>query len=190
MTFSPRENPLRWRPATFLGQFRVGGRDRVDCTLTPCVESVRFVNKRLDTLTIQDVLDALLNAAEESGDAIRIETGLAFLDKRSRHFPDVVVKLNQIDEHWPQHVQEQVLLVLLKLGVQAIDDLLALAFGPKLALEHRLEARNSVLECSIAVSTGDKSTDIAADGDQGALRIRSLATIPRRCRSSHRQTRV
>ena len=56
---------------------------------------------------------------------------------RRHHLAHVVVKLNQIDEDRPLDFEQEVLLVVLELGVQAVDDALAVGLGAELALEDR-----------------------------------------------------
>ena len=57
------------------------------------------------------------------------------------HLADVVVKLDQVDENWPLNLQQEILLVVLELGMQTIDDSLAVGLGAKLALESRIARR-------------------------------------------------
>ncbi|HMB08632.1 MAG TPA: hypothetical protein VKP69_33490 [Isosphaeraceae bacterium] len=46
---------------------------------------------------------------------------------------------NRVHEHRAEHVDEQVLLVLMQLGIEPIDDLLARLLGADLALEESLQ---------------------------------------------------
>ena len=99
------------------------------------VEGVARGPVRLDALAVEDVLDPLLEPGEQVSQPPRVlGVGLG-LDELA----DVVVQLDQVDEHRPEHLEDQVLLVLLKFGVEAIDHLLAGGLGADLALEVRLE---------------------------------------------------
>ncbi len=116
----------------------VGGHGRYRA-LAAGVEVVTLVLERLDSLAIKRVLDRganRLQRAAQGGRAIRLVCRLG-LD----HLADVVVKLDQVDEDRPLYLQQQVLLVLLELGVQSIDDPLAGCLGADLAIEKRLQAR-------------------------------------------------
>ncbi len=49
------------------------------------------------------------------------------------------MELDQVDEDRPEDAEEQALLVLLQLGVEPVDDLLAGGLGADLAVEQRLQ---------------------------------------------------
>ena len=93
------------------------------------------------------------------------------------HLAHVVVKLNQIDEDRPLDFQQQVLLVVLQLGVQAVDHSLAAGLGAKLALEGRSQGVDSPAEVFAQLGKGvDATSGSLGDGEPGSRRPRPASS--------------
>lgn len=119
----------------------VDGWNGGDGALAAGVEGVVFDVEGLDALAIEDVFDALLKALEKRAEVI------GFASRGSEgHFADVVVELDQVDEDGAEGVQKEVLLVLLKLGMEAVDDLFARGLGANFAFEEVLKVVEAAIE--------------------------------------------
>ena len=130
---------MRSRAAIVLLSAGIVRRRRGDRALPARVERVALDRERLDPLAVEDVFDRRLDRFEHAADgggalgvAIARRPGLD-------HLADVVVELDQVDENRPLDLQQQVLLVFLKLGMQPVDHPLAGRLGARLALQDRLE---------------------------------------------------
>ena len=113
------------------------GRDRA---LFAGIELRSFQAEWLDPLAVEDVFDGGLDRFENAAD-VAVALGIGDF-RRSRgvdHLADVVVKLDQVDEDRALNLQQEILLVVLKLGVETIDDPLARGLGAELAFERRLQ---------------------------------------------------
>ena len=79
------------------------------------------------------------------------------------------MELDQVDEDRPLNLEQEVLLVLLELGVQAVDDALSRRLGADLALEAGLEDGDALL---------DQATQLADRRDDASGRFRPWV-VPR-----------
>ena len=131
MSLSPEQNPLRSRAATVLFERRVVGRLGRDRALLARIELVPVQTKWLDSLAVKNVFDGGLDRFENAADS-RPWISLEVRAARSLgidHLADVVVELDQVDEDRPLDLEQEILLVVLELGMQPIDDPLARGLG-------------------------------------------------------------
>ena len=86
------------------------------------------------------------------------------------HLADVVVKLDQVDEDRPLDLEQEVLLVLLKLGVQAVDDPLRVdsARTSRSKLAWRNESRSSTSRPSWLIAAMIRAGDSTRGGSASA----------------------
>ena len=89
------------------------------------------------------------------------------------HLADVVVKLDQIDEDRPLDLQQQVLFVLLKLGVQAVDHPLAGCFGAVPARITSCKESSRPSSCSPRLFTA-----FSKSSDSPAASAKLVPTVP------------
>ena len=147
MSFSPAAKPLRIRAATGLFSAGIVGRRSRNRALSVRVKLARFERERLDALPIEDVLDGRLNRFErDRGTSAYAAASGSAGARAADHLAHIVVKLNQVDEDRPLNFQQQVLLVVLELGMQPVDDPFAAGLAAKLAVEGRSQCVDSLAQ--------------------------------------------
>ncbi len=93
----------------------------------------------LDTLAVEDILNRGLNRFENSANVRGTVDAKAGGNPGLDHLAHVVVKLNQVDKDRPLNLQQEILLVVLKLGMETVDHSLASRLRAQLAFKRRLE---------------------------------------------------